>query len=162
MVAIVSDTHVPKGSREIPARCLELMSAADLIVHAGDWSAIEVVDRIAALGPPLVAVHGNVERPEVRKRLPARTDFSFGGHQIGVIHDAGPRRGRAPRMRRAFPDASAVIFGHSHIPLHEIADDGLHLFNPGSPTERRRSPQHSMGTLDLDDSGAMRFEHITL
>ena len=162
MVAIVADTHMPKGARELPDRCLEMMSAADLVVHAGDWSALEVFERISALGPPLVAVHGNVERPEVSYLLPERATFSLGGHEVGVIHDAGPARGREGRMRRAFPSATAVIFGHSHLPLHQIAADGFPLFNPGSPTERRRFPTHSMGTLDLEASGALHFTHVTL
>ena len=162
MVAIVSDTHMPKGQRELPARCVELLEQAELIVHAGDFSGAEVLDRFEAFVPELVAVHGNVEAPEVRQRLPERNSFVLGGREVGIIHDAGPRDGRLRRMRRLFPAASAVIFGHSHIPLHERDSDGFQIFNPGSPTERRRSPAHTMGLLDLGADGELRFELLEL
>lgn len=162
MVAIVSDTHMPKGGRELPGRCLELLAGAELIVHAGDFSGASVLDRFGSFGPPLVAVHGNVEEPTVRERLPERARFRLGEHEIGVIHDAGPRKGRLARMRRAFPEASAVVFGHSHIPLLEIADDGFRIFNPGSPTERRRAPTHTMGLLELARNGELDFRHVEL
>ena len=162
MVAIVADTHMPKGARELPARCVELLEQAELIVHAGDFSGEEVLDRFEAFVPELVAVGGNVEVPEVRHRLPERISFVLGAHEIGVVHDAGPREGRLARMRRLFPAASAVIFGHSHIPLHEQDDSGFQIFNPGSPTERRRAPSHMMGLLDLGAEGELRFELVEL
>ncbi len=162
MIAIVSDTHMPKGARELPPRCVELLESAELIVHAGDFSGEQVLDRFESFVAELVAVHGNVEAPEVRARLPETASFALGNHEVGVVHDAGPRTGRAARMRRAFPGASAVIYGHSHIPLHEHEPDGFQLFNPGSPTERRRAPSHTMGLLDLDADGELQFELIEL
>jgi len=162
VVAIVADTHMPRGSRELPARCVELLEQAELIVHAGDFSGEEVLDRFEGFVPELVAVHGNVESPEVRHRLPERTSFVLGAHEIGVVHDAGPRAGRLARMRRLFPAAAAVIFGHSHIPLHERDESGFQIFNPGSPTERRRAPSHTMGLLDLGPGGELRFELVEL
>jgi len=81
--------------------------------------------------------------------------------KIGMLHDAGPSRGRLERMRARFPDAAAVVYGHSHIPLHEHADDGFQLFNPGSPTDRRRQPRHTMGLARVED-GRVRFELIAL
>jgi putative phosphoesterase len=161
VIAIVSDTHMPRGSRELPARCVELLEAAELIVHAGDFSGAEILDRFEAFGVPLVAVKGNVEDAEVRRRLPERAVFEWQGHRVGVIHDAGPKDRRLERLRAAFPDADAVVFGHSHIPLHEQAADGFQIFNPGSPTERRRSPERTMGTLEL--AGVeLRFAHVGL
>ena len=162
MVAIVADTHMPKGARELPPRCVELLEQAELIVHAGDFSSEQVLDRFEAFVPELVAVHGNVEAPEVRRRLPERTSFVLGAHEVGLVHDAGPRAGRPARMRRLFPAASAVIYGHSHIPLHERDESGFQIFNPGSPTERRRAPAHTMGLLDLDPEGELRFELVEL
>jgi uncharacterized protein len=161
VVAIVSDTHMPKGRRELPLRCLELLRAAELIVHAGDFSGAGVLERFEALGSPLVAVHGNVEAPAVRARLPARIEFDYRGHRVGVVHDAGPRQGRLRRLRHSFPEADAVIFGHSHLPLLERDDDGFQIFNPGSPTERRRAPHHTMGLLRAADSGLV-FEFVEL
>lgn len=162
MVAIVADTHMPKGGRRLPDRCLELLAASELIVHAGDWSALEVVELLEGLGPPLIGVHGNVERPAVRERLPERAEFELGRRRVGVVHDGGATRGRLARMRRAFPGADAVIFGHSHMPLVEVDEDGFQIFNPGSPTERRRSPTHTMGTLDLDREERLRFRLLEL
>lgn len=159
MVAIVADTHMPKGARRLPDRCLELLGAAELIVHAGDWSALEVVEEIESIGPPVIGVRGNVERPQVRERLPERAEFELGRRRLGVVHDAGPARGRLARMRRAFPATHAVIFGHSHIPLHEADEGGFQIFNPGSPTERRRAPSHTIG-LAYVAAGTVRFEHV--
>ena len=158
--AIVSDTHMPRGDRRVPDVCVEEMRSADLIVHAGDLSGAEVLDWLETLGPPVKAVQGNVESAEVRARLPETLEFSADGHRIGVIHDAGPSKGRLQRMRLRFPEAEAVVFGHSHMPLHEEAD-GFQLFNPGSPTERRRSPKHSFGIAETTRKG-LTFRHIWL
>ena len=162
MVAIVSDTHMPKGSRELPGRCLELLAGAELIVHAGDFSGEQVLDRFGAIGPPLIAVHGNVEEPGVRRRLPETAEFAWAGATIAVVHDAGPRPSRLARLRHRFPAAAAVIFGHSHMPLHERAPDGFQIFNPGSPTERRRAPSRTMGLLRAGAGGEPSFELVEL
>lgn len=151
---------MPRGARRLPDACIERMRAADLIVHAGDFSAPEVLDEFESLGAPLVAVHGNVDAPEVVRRLPARVEVELEGVGLAIIHDAGPRRGRIERMRREFPKADAVVFGHSHMPLHESSDD-FQIFNPGSPTERRRAPSRSMGLARVE-SGRISFEHVNL
>jgi uncharacterized protein len=160
VIAIVADTHLPRGSRRIPDECWRRLAGSDLIVHAGDFTAPEVLTDLESLGPPVVAVHGNVDAPELRERLPEARLVNAGGASIAVLHDAGPARGRLERMRLRFPDAQAVIFGHSHIPLHETAG-GFHIFNPGSPTDRRRQPKHTMGMARVDD-GAIRFELVQL
>jgi uncharacterized protein len=133
------------------------MLAADLIVHAGDLSDIEVLDWLESLGPPVRAVQGNVETAEVRARLPESLEFSADGHRVAVIHDAGSAKGRLERMRLRFPEAEAVIFGHSHLPLHEESQ-GFQIFNPGSPTERRRAPRHSFGIAEAGKS--LTFRHV--
>jgi putative phosphoesterase len=109
----------------------------------------------------VAAVHGNVDSAELRRRLPERRVVEAGGCRIGMLHDAGPAHGRLERLRRAFPDADAVVFGHSHIPLHERAPDGFAIFNPGSPTDRRRQPHHTMG-LATAAAGALDFELLSL
>ena len=160
MVAVVSDTHMPKGARVIPDPCHRLLREAELIVHAGDWWKLEILEMFEAIGPPVVGVRGNVEDAGIRRRLPERAEFELGGHTVGVIHDAGPKRGRLARMQSEFPAASAVIFGHSHLPLLETDPaDGFTIFNPGSPTERRRAPARTMGTLTLA-AGELRFAHV--
>lgn len=166
-IAIVGDTHLPRGTRRMPAAALELLRGSELIVHTGDFTGLETLELFAELGPPLVAVAGNVDEPAIHERLPAETTFQAGpGIEVGLIHDAGPRKGRLARMRRRFPDAAAVLFGHSHLPLHELAaeDDPppFQIFNPGSPTERRRAARHSVGAAEVTAAGALELRHVWL
>jgi uncharacterized protein len=160
IVAVIGDTHLPRGSRRLPAECVERIASAELVIHTGDFSRLAAHDQIAAIGPPLVAVHGNVDDAELRVRLPERREVEIEGALVGLIHDAGPRRGRLARMRRLFPKADAVIFGHSHLPLLE-SEHRFQIFNPGSPTERRRAPARTMGMAQVEH-GAILFEHVTL
>jgi uncharacterized protein len=159
--ALLADTHMPRGSRRLPDACVRIVAAADLVIHAGDFKSEEAYEEIAAIGPPLVGVYGNVDATPLRRRLPERVEVELNGAVIGVIHDAGPSKGRLARMRRSFPKADAVVFGHSHIPLHERADDSFQIFNPGSPTERRHSPKHTMGVVEMADAGCV-FKLIEL
>jgi putative phosphoesterase len=159
-LAIISDTHMPRGGRAIPEACLARMRAADAILHAGDLVAVEVFELLESLGPPVHAVHGNVDEPEVRMRLPAVRAVEADGARIVMTHDGGPAERRLDRLRARFPDADAVVFGHSHLPLHEERG-GFHIFNPGSPTERRRAPSHTMGVATAR-AGALRFELVEL
>lgn len=151
---------MPKGGRRLPDRCVEEIAAADAVVHAGDLSTLAVLREIEALGPPVRGVHGNVDDSDLRRLLPEALEVDLGGHTVAVVHDAGPAKGRLERLRLRFPDAEAAIFGHSHLPLHEETD-GFQIFNPGSPTERRRAPRHSMGLLHAGP-GRLRFEHVWL
>lgn len=144
-LAIIADTHLPRGRRLLPESCIVRLRAADVILHAGDLVAISVLEELRSLGPEVMAVHGNVDDPEVRRTLPPTRELDLNGITIALIHDAGSARGRLNRMRSRFPRADAVVFGHSHIPLHERAPDGFQIFNPGSPTDRRRQPLHTMG-----------------
>jgi putative phosphoesterase len=160
LVAVIADTHLPRGRRALPPSCVERLRAADLIVHAGDLSSLAFLEELEAYGET-VAVHGNVDERAVRAALPASLELDLGGHLLAVTHDAGPRVGRLERLRRRFPGAQAVIFGHSHIPLHEQSPDGFQIFNPGSPTERRRAPRHTMG-MALADPRCLAFELVEL
>ncbi|MDW5595176.1 metallophosphoesterase family protein [Conexibacter stalactiti] len=161
-LAIISDTHMPKGDRALPPACVRLLGEADLILHAGDLVRAEVLYELRAYGE-LLAVHGNVDDAEVRRELPAERVVELpGGVRIAMTHDAGPSQGRLQRMRLRFPDADALVFGHSHIPLHETDPaSGFQLFNPGSPTERRRAPRHTMGIARVE-GGRVAFEHVVL
>jgi putative phosphoesterase len=161
LVAIVADTHLPRGRRRLPDACLEQLRRADLILHAGDFVSAGALAELEDLGPPIAAVHGNVDSEDVQQRLPETRVVEVAGARIGMVHDAGPARARLGRMRRRFPDAAALVFGHSHIPLHEEDEDGFQIFNPGSPTDRRRQPRHTMGLARVEDSG-LRFEHVVL
>jgi len=153
-VAVISDTHMPRRGTVLPSACLARLRAADLIVHAGDWSDAAALAMVRGIGPPLVAVRGNVEEPAVRAALPATAEVRAAGLGIGVVHDGGPEAGRLQRLRRRFPGAAGVVFGHSHIPLHQTAADGFFILNPGSPTDRRRAPRHSMAEIAIEDGRA--------
>jgi hypothetical protein len=160
VIAVIADTHMPKGARALPAECVEQIRAAEAVVHAGDFSTALVLAELEALCPVVHAVHGNVDDAELRRRLPESLELEVGGRALAVVHDAGPARGRLARLRARFPGADVVVFGHSHLPLHE-EEDGFQIFNPGSPTERRRAPRRSMGLLRSGAAG-LRFEHLWL
>lgn len=139
---------------------MKRLCAADLIVHAGDLTTLAVLEELRGYGK-VEAVRGNVDEDSLRMTLPAQLELDLGGRRVGVIHDGGRRGARLERLRRTFPDAEAVIFGHSHIPLHETDADGFQIFNPGSPTDRRRSPRHTMGLARANRS-QLSFEVIDL
>jgi len=160
MIAVLADTHMPKGRRELPEECVARIRAADALIHAGDFSATSVLDELRELCPVVLAVHGNVDDAELRRELPEALEVEVGGRTLAVVHDAGPSQGRLGRMRARFPGADAVVFGHSQLPLHE-EENGFQIFNPGSPTERRRAPRTSMGLLHPSDA-ELRFEHLWL
>jgi uncharacterized protein len=162
LIAVIADTHMPSGTRRLPAACVGRIAAADLLLHAGDFMTLDVLRELEAIGPPVVGVHGNMDSAELCRLLPAERIVEAAGARIALLHDAGPRAGRLERMRRRFGDrADAVVFGHSHLPLHERAPDGFEIFNPGSPTERRRAPSHTMGMARIE-AAAIDFELIEL
>jgi putative phosphoesterase len=160
LVAILADTHMPRGRRAIPPRCRELMLESELILHAGDLVSEEVLHQIERIGPPVQAVRGNMDSAPLQRLLPDRIVIEVEDGRIGMVHDAGPARGRLARLRRAFPDADAVVFGHSHLSIHE-RDSDFQIFNPGSPTERRRAPHHTMGLAHVTGK-AIEFELVVL
>ena len=158
-IAIISDTHMPRGDRRLPEACVARLRAVDLIIHAGDLMRLSVLEDLRGLGR-VVAVHGNVDDAQVRAALPEQAVVDCEGARLAVIHDAGPAKGRLARLRARFPDADAAIFGHSHIPMLDGAG-GFQIFNPGSPTERRRSPRHTMG-MATATAGRVEFELVAL
>jgi uncharacterized protein len=159
-VAVVSDTHLPRGERALPAACVERLRRADLILHAGDLVGLAFLDELRALGPPVAAVHGNMDEPGVRALLPAEQIVEVGEARIGLVHAAGPLDGRAARLAARFSGCDAVVYGHTHLPQADRHDE-LWILNPGSPTERRRAPAHSM--LELHVQGrVIRPELVVL
>jgi putative phosphoesterase len=153
-LAIISDTHMPAGRRELPAGCVARLRQADLIIHAGDFTGMSVLEQLRGLGPDVAAVHGNRDSPEVVAALPERLELTVGGARLGLVHDGGRAAGRLQRARRAFPGCDAVIFGHSHIPLLETEPgSGVQIFNPGSPTDKRRQPHYTMGWAEAGAGG---------
>jgi putative phosphoesterase len=160
LIAVIADTHMPRGDRRLPADCVERLAGADLILHAGDVMTASTLAEIELIGPPVVAVQGNQDDAELCRQLPLERVVEAGGARIAMVHDSGRADGRLGRMRKRFPDADAVVFGHSHLPLHE-QNEGFQIFNPGSPTERRRAPGHTMG-LARADGGAVTFELVAV
>jgi putative phosphoesterase len=149
-VVVLADTHIRRGSsRRLPDSAYGYLERADLVLHAGDIVVGEVLDELRGFAP-VQAVLGNNDA-ELVGLLPETVETDIEGVRVAMIHDSGPSTGRAGRLHRRFPRADVVVFGHSHIPWNETGIDGQLLFNPGSPTERRMQPQHTLGTLDLRD-----------
>ncbi|MDH2430346.1 metallophosphoesterase family protein [Sphaerisporangium sp. TRM90804] len=145
-VVALSDTHAPRYWKSCPPRVAEQLRGADAILHAGDVCTAGVLEELAAFAP-VHAVKGNNDGPDVT--APETLELDLDGLRVAMIHDSGASAGRWARMRRRFPDAGLVVFGHSHIPLdHE--EPGLRIFNPGSPTDRRRQPHGTLGVLEIE------------
>ena len=161
LLGVIADTHMSGGRRKLPPGCVDRLAECEMIIHAGDVMTEEALAEIEAIGPPVAAVLGNVDSFELRGRLPPERVVELaGGARLGIVHDAGPATGRIKRLRLRFPDADAVVFGHSHMPLHE-REGAFQIFNPGSPTERRRAPRHSMGLAHVGRA-AIEFELVEL
>lgn len=147
-IAVISDTHLPRGSRELSSECVERLAAADLILHGGDVTEAAVLETLGELGP-LHAVYGNMDSAELRATLPKERVVEVAGVRIGMVHIPGPRAGHEARLAARFPGCDAVVYGHTHIP--EVTREGaVWILNPGSPTERRKSPYRSMLELEID------------
>ncbi|MDX6603262.1 MAG: uncharacterized protein QOF13_2464 [Solirubrobacterales bacterium] len=160
MIAIVADTHMPKGRRRLPERCIEILTCAEAVIHAGDLTSASVLEELKVLCTTVHAVCGNIDELSLQRSLPSTLEIEHCGRTIAITHDAGATQGRLARLRSRFPQADAVIFAHSHLPLHE-EKNGFQIFNPGSPTERRRAPRCSMGLLSCEN-GRLVFEHVWL
>jgi putative phosphoesterase len=149
-VAVLADTHAPRRWRSCPAPVAEQLGGADLILHAGDVCIPAVLDELAGYAPVRV-VRGNNDGPDVAAwGAPDTLELDVDGLCLAMVHDAGPAAGRPARLRCRFPAADLVIFGHSHIPL-DHSGGGLRIFNPGSPTDRRRQPRGTVGLLDISN-----------
>jgi uncharacterized protein len=146
---VLSDTHLGADLTKLPGEVWAAAESADVVLHAGDVVTSDLLDALAAFAP-VHAVLGNNDRSLVG-RLPDRLSLELGGVRVGMVHDSGTRAGRPARMRRWFPDAQLVVFGHSHEPVDAVGADGQRLFNPGSAVQRRRQPRRTIGLLDLVD-----------
>jgi len=161
-VAVISDTHFPGRGAVLPDLCRARLATADMILHAGDISCLDALGAIRDLGPPVTAVHGNVDDAVLRRMLPSSVELELNGFRIAMTHDAGPASGRIARLRLRFPQADAVVFGHSHIPLIEYGSANFVIVNPGSPTDRRRQPHHTMAELELVPGNPVRAQIIVV
>jgi uncharacterized protein len=142
-------------AKDLPAPVWSAVDAADVVIHAGDWVSVELLDALEARARRLVGVYGNNDGAALRARLPEVARVELGGVRFAVVHETGAATGREKRCARAYPDVDVLVFGHSHIPWDTTADTGLRLLNPGSPTDRRRQPTFTWMTVDVAD-GAVR------
>ena len=157
-VVVLSDTHSPRFWKGLPDAVARHLEGADLIVHAGDVCTADVLTALEQWAP-VRAVMGNNDLPEVAQwGAPETLEMELAGLQVAMIHDSGPAAGRAARLRRRFPDAELVVFGHSHIPM-DLTESGLRIVNPGSPTDKRRQPHRTLGVLQIDDG---RLESVDI
>ena len=157
-VVVLSDTHAPRFWKRCPASVRPYLERADLVLHAGDVCTAAVLDELAGYAPVRV-VQGNNDGPDVAAWGATETaEFDVDGLRVAMVHDSGPRVGRLDRLRRRFPAAQLVVFGHSHIPLDETGE-GLRIVNPGSPTDKRRQPHGTLALLDIRD-GAVQHVQI--
>lgn len=149
---MLADTHLTAGRLDrLPAQVWEALGDATEVFHAGDVVEAELLERLGAVAP-VHAVLGNNDHT-LAGLLPERLEVELGGHHVALVHDAGPRAGRERRLHRWFPHAEVIVFGHSHLPLDEVSPLGQRLFNPGSPTQRRRAPFASYGWITIGPGG---------
>ena len=147
-VLAIADTHIRRNTRRrLPDRVWHEAGQSDVILHAGDVLVPEVLDQLGGYAP-VHAVAGNND-PELVDALPVTRTLDLAGLRVGLVHDSGRTQGRERRLRRWFPDCDLVVFGHSHVPVNTEGDEGQWLLNPGSPTERRRQPNHTVATFEV-------------
>lgn len=160
---LIADTHVPARARDLPASLWSAVAAADVVVHAGDWVDVALLDALEAAlhprGARLIGVYGNNDGPALRARLPEIARVDVEGVRLAVVHETGPSAGREARCAQRFDDCDVLVFGHSHVPWDTVAPNGLRLLNPGSPTDRRRQPYCTYLTAEL---AAGRLADVTL
>lgn len=146
---VLADTHVPRRARDLPEPVWREVDRADVVIHAGDWVDVALLDSLATRSRRLIGVAGNNDGPDLHARLPLVAEVELAGLRLAVIHETGPATGRNQRAAARFPDADVLVFGHSHIPWNSTAPSGLRLLNPGSPTDRRRQPTGSYLTAEV-------------
>lgn len=128
----------------MPDKALEIIRQSDMLIHAGDILTTEFLEYLRGLLP----IHAVLGNNDIGVDLPTKLEIVVEGVKVAIIHDSGPTKGRARRMKKLFPGADAIVFGHSHIPFNSV-EEGILLFNPGSATDKRLQPNHTMGTLSV-------------
>jgi putative phosphoesterase len=147
---LIADTHVPKRARDLPQQVWDEVDRADVVVHAGDWIDVSLLDVLEARAARLIGCWGNNDGPDLRARLPGTATATLEGVRFTVVHETGGAQGRDARMSRRYTDTDVLVFGHSHIPWDTTTETGLRLLNPGSPTDRRRQPHCTYMTTSAD------------
>ena len=148
---LLADTHVPRRARDLPPAVWDAVDTADVVIHAGDWVDVSLLDALSARAARLIGVHGNNDHGVLRERLPLVARATIEGVRIAVVHETGASTDRTERMALAYPDTDLLVFGHSHIPWDTTATTGLRILNPGSPTDRRSMPACTYLTATVTD-----------
>jgi putative phosphoesterase len=148
---LLSDTHLPKRAKRLPDALWRAIDETDVVIHAGDWVSVDLLDELEARAPWVIGVWGNNDGDELRARLPEVARETLEGIRIAVVHETGSAVGRNERCDAAYPDTDLLVFGHSHIPWDTVTPGGMRLLNPGSPTDRRRQPLFTWITAIADD-----------
>jgi putative phosphoesterase len=157
---LLADTHVPKRARDLPAQVWSEVDAADVVVHAGDWVDVALLDALETRARRLIGVHGNNDGPDLRARLPEVATAELDGLRLAVVHETGGRAGRERRADERFGAAHVLVFGHSHIPWDTTSPRGMRLLNPGSPTDRRRQPVATYVTAQVRDGALVDVQLV--
>jgi uncharacterized protein len=158
-LVLISDTHLPVRAKRLPEPVWDAIDGADVVIHAGDWVSVALLDELEARAARLIGCWGNNDGPELRARLPEVARATLDGLSIAVVHETGPALGREQRCELAYPGVDVLVFGHSHIPWDTTSPGGLRLLNPGSPTDRRRQPYCTYQTATI---AAGRLEEVAL
>ncbi len=161
-ILLLADTHVPKRARALPDRVWEAVDAADVVFHAGDWVAADLLDQLAVRARRLVGVYGNNDGGDLRLRLPEIARVELEGVRFAMIHETGAAAGREARCQAKFPETDVLVFGHSHIPWDSTAPSGLRLLNPGSPTDRRRQPNRTYMSAVVESGKLDKVDLVAL
>jgi putative phosphoesterase len=159
---LLADTHIPKRARDLPGQVWTEVAGADVVLHAGDWVDVSLLDAVEDRAARLIACWGNNDGAQLRARLPERADATLGGLRFTVVHETGAAADRDARMSRRYPGTDVLVFGHSHIPWDTTSTTGLRLLNPGSPTDRRRQPVCTYMTVSVADGALTDVELHTV
>jgi uncharacterized protein len=159
---IIADTHVPKRARDLPREVWDEVDRADVVIHAGDWVDVSLLDALEERAALLIGCWGNNDGAQLRARLPHTATATLDGVRFTVVHETGKTKGREERMSLRYPDTDVVVFGHSHIPWDTTTKTGLRLLNPGSPTDRRSQPDCTYMTTSIADGalGDVNLHHL--
>lgn len=150
-IGVISDTHLRTGGKGLPVPLLEGLEGVDLIIHAGDWMTIDIFYELEAIAP-VEGVAGNNDGFDIIDRFGFRKVLEMEGFRIGITHGHQGYKQTPLNALDAFKDerVDVIVFGHSHVPFDKEMQ-GIKLFNPGSPTDKRRQPKYSYGFLYLEN-----------
>ncbi|MGN7134821.1 metallophosphoesterase family protein [Rhodococcoides corynebacterioides] len=161
-VLLLADTHVPTRAKDLPAPVWDEVDRADLVIHAGDWMAVELYHALRERASDLMACWGNNDGDDLRALIPEVDRRTVEGVRVAVVHETGAKAGREKRADATYPDVDLLVFGHSHIPWDTVTERGMRLLNPGSPTDRRRQPACTYMTMRLADNGIHDVRLVSL